>query len=94
MASMIGVALKFLPDQDKAPVVVAAGDGILGELIQKMARKHSVPTVQDANLAKILVRVPVGEEVPENLYRAVAKVYHFIFELEKDLQRREETSNM
>jgi type III secretion system FlhB-like substrate exporter len=89
MGSMIGVALKFLPENDSAPVVVAGGEGLLGDLILRIAQKAYVPVVKDPKLANALLKVPVGQEIPENLYKAVAKIYHFIFELEKDLQRKE-----
>lgn len=91
---MIGIALQFLPEKDAAPVVVATGEGVLGELILKIAQKNSIPIIKDPSLAKVLVKIPVGEEIPENLYKAVAKIYHFIFEIEKDLQRRQESSSM
>jgi FlhB-like protein len=82
---MIGVALKYLPDEDLAPRIVASGEGLFGSKILELARIHKVPVVKDSNLAKSLVQLPVGEEIPENLYKAVAAVFSFIYNLENEL---------
>ncbi|MCB1177040.1 MAG: EscU/YscU/HrcU family type III secretion system export apparatus switch protein [Leptospiraceae bacterium] len=86
---MIGVALKFHPGKDSAPVVVASGEGVLGELIKKIAKDNSVPIIKDPELANFLSKVPVGEEIPEKLYKAVVKIYLFIYKIEKDLRPSE-----
>lgn len=83
---MIGVALKYLPNSHRAPVVVAKGEGILADLIYKIAQKNKIPIVTDPPLAELLNQVPLDNEIPENLYKAVAKIYQFLLELEKDLQ--------
>ncbi len=83
---MIGVALRYLPNSNKAPVVIAKGEGTLGELIYKIAKKRQIPIITDPVLAELLNRVPLDREIPENLYKAVAKIYQFLLEIEKDLQ--------
>lgn len=85
---MIGVALKYLPNSNRAPVVIAKGEGILADLIRKIAQKNKIPIVTDPSLAFLLNQVPIDKEIPENLYKAVAKIYQFLFEIEKDLQAR------
>ncbi|MDX1959205.1 MAG: EscU/YscU/HrcU family type III secretion system export apparatus switch protein [Leptospiraceae bacterium] len=82
---MKSVALKFLPDSDKAPRVIASGDGYLGYLIYKLGKSKNVPIEKNPELAEFLSQVPVGEEIPENLYLAVAKIFAFLDNLEKDL---------
>jgi len=71
------VALRY--DGTGAPRVSASGEGHLGERIVAVAREHGVPLHADPALADFLARVPVGEEVPEALYRAVAQVLAFAY---------------
>ena len=50
-----------------------------------MAHKSNVPIVEDAKLASLLATVPLGEEIPEELFRAVAEILVFILKLETSL---------
>ncbi len=72
------VALRYDPEKDKAPVVVAKGQGSLAERIIEMAKKEGIPVVEDMELVEALVRVDVFEEIPPVLYEAVAKVLVFV----------------
>ncbi len=85
---MNAVALKFLPDKDNAPVVVASGAGFLGDKIQEIAEANAVPIVKDEFLSSTLMRVPVGQEIPEDLYKSVAVVFSFLYKLENELKSR------
>lgn len=72
------VAVRYEQGKDRAPVVVAKGTGELAEKIIETARKHGVPVLEDRALISALMRVEVYEEIPTELYRAVAKVLVFI----------------
>ncbi len=72
------VAVRYEEGKDKAPVVVAKGAGELAEKIIETARKHGVPILEDKALITALMKVEVYEEIPPELYRAVAKVLVFI----------------
>jgi flagellar biosynthesis protein len=85
MGSMISIALKFSPEEDDSPRVIASGDGFTGDMIHKIALENGIPIQKNPELAVLLSRVPEGEEIPENLYLAVAKIFAFIYKLEKDL---------
>ncbi|TGL59419.1 hypothetical protein EHQ64_15085 [Leptospira sarikeiensis] len=74
----LGIALKFTPNENKGPMVLAKGEGFLGEKIKRIAKNHGVPIVEDRVLAEALTPVPIGQEIPENLYRAVASVFAFV----------------
>ncbi|MCX7997729.1 MAG: EscU/YscU/HrcU family type III secretion system export apparatus switch protein [Leptospiraceae bacterium] len=74
---MIGVALKYLPNVNHAPVVIAKGEGVLGDLIYKIAQKNGIPIISNPPLAELLKKVPVDREIPENLYKAVAGITNF-----------------
>lgn len=72
------VALRYDPEKDNAPVVLAKGYGELAERIIKIAKERNIPIVEDEDLISALIRVEVFEEIPPELYRAVAKVLVFI----------------
>ena len=72
----LAVALEY--DKLGAPRVTAKGRGALAERILDAARAHDVPIEDDALLAEALARVPLDDEIPVELYRAVATVIGFI----------------
>jgi flagellar biosynthesis protein len=72
----LAVALEY--DRLGAPRVTAKGRGALAERILKTAREHDVPIEDDSLLAEALSRVPLDDEIPIELYRAVATVIGFI----------------
>lgn len=59
---------------DAAPVVVASGEGDLAARILEAARAYGVPVVRDVPLARALVELAIGDEIPEALYEAVAEI--------------------
>ena len=69
-AAKRAVALQY-GVMDQAPVVVAAGMGYLAERIVDVAGESGVPVYEDNSLATILSQLNVGQEIPEELYRAV-----------------------
>ena len=74
------VALSY--DEVGAPTVTASGDGLVAEAIIERAREFDVPVIQDPKLAQLLSEVPLGEEIPVELYQAVAEILVFILRLE------------
>lgn len=81
--SHITVALKYLEEEHSAPVIVAKGMGLYAEQIREIARTHHVPIVRNIPLAQALVKLDLDEEIPEELYQAVAEVLSFVHELKK-----------
>ncbi|GAB6068079.1 EscU/YscU/HrcU family type III secretion system export apparatus switch protein [Methylothermus subterraneus] len=73
----LAVALHY--DGTAAPQVVAKGQGELAERIVAKAQEHAVPLHRDPQLAKLLVQIPLGEEIPRELYVAVAEVIAFAY---------------
>jgi flagellar biosynthetic protein FlhB len=67
-----------------APRVVAKGRNYLALRIRQKALEHRVPVVENPPLARALYRqVEVGQEIPVELYRAVAEVLAYVFRLMK-----------
>jgi flagellar biosynthesis protein len=64
-----------------APRVVAKGKGTIGAKIIEVARAHDVPIEENEVLAGALSNVEIGDEIPEDLYKAVAEVLIFVLKL-------------
>ncbi len=62
-----------------APQVVAKGVDLLAQQIKAVARAAAVPTVEDVPLARALVGVELGDEIPEELFDAVAAVLSWVY---------------
>ena len=77
------VALRYEAGRG-APRVVAKGTDTLAAKIRERAREHRVPIVEDKPLARLLHRVcEVDDEVPAELYAAVARILAFVFSLRR-----------
>jgi flagellar biosynthesis protein len=72
----LAVALHY--DRKGAPRVVAKGRGTVGEKIVEMAREHGVPIEENEVLAGALSQVELDNEIPVELYKAVAEVLVFV----------------
>ena len=79
------VALRYKPGEDEAPRLTAKGQGHVAERIIELARQHGVPIRQDRNLVQVLSRLDLEQEIPPDVYRAVAEILAFVYRL--SLQR-------
>ena len=77
--SRLAVALRY--DRSGAPRVVAKGQGTIGAKIVELARAHDIPIEENEVLAGALSKVDLGEEIPPELYKAVAEVLVFVLRL-------------
>jgi flagellar biosynthesis protein len=75
----LAVALHY--DRSGAPRVVAKGRGSLGEKIIEVAKANNIPIEENEVLAGALSNVELGEEIPAELYKAVAEVLVFVLRL-------------
>jgi flagellar biosynthetic protein FlhB len=87
--SHIAVAIKYDTDKDKAPRVVAKGVRVHAEKIKELAKQYGVPIVRNVPLAQALNKLDLGEEVPEDLYEAVAEVLSFVFKIKEEQENRQ-----
>jgi flagellar biosynthesis protein len=69
------VALKYDPQKNGAPVVVASGMGYLAERISEAAMEAGVPVYEDDSLATLLTQLELGAAIPEELYQAIVDIY-------------------
>lgn len=75
----LAVALHY--DRTGAPRVVAKGRGTIGEKIIELAKAHDIPIEENEVLAGALSNVELGDEIPAELYKAVAEVLIFVLRL-------------
>lgn len=74
------VALHY--DGTQAPRITAKGQGYTAEQIITLAIENDIPLHEDIQLASALSQIPLGEDIPIELYLAVAEILAFIYTLE------------
>lgn len=80
----LAVALSYKHGSMNAPKVVAKGAGFIAEKIREIARSNGVTVIENKPLARTLYKiVKVGEEIPANLYKAVAEILAYVYRLKK-----------
>ncbi|AMJ60682.1 EscU/YscU/HrcU family type III secretion system export apparatus switch protein [Bosea sp. PAMC 26642] len=80
----IAVALEY--DGQGAPRVTAKGRGELAQRIVDTGREHGVAIEENAVLAQALSAVELDDQIPEELYRAVAQVIAFVLSLRGEMR--------
>ena len=79
-APRVAVALHYEQGEDAAPRVVAKGRGPLAEEIVARAEAHDVTVEENPVLAEALAQVDLDDQIPPELYRAVAEVIGFVLQ--------------
>ena len=77
--NQLAVALHY--DRKGAPRVVAKGRGTIGAKIVEVAKAHDIPIEENEVLAGALSSVELDDEIPAELYKAVAEVLIFVMRL-------------
>lgn len=76
------VAIRYKMGDDRAPMVMAKGQRLVALRIKDMAKEHGVIVHEDPPLARSLYSsTEIGEEIPENLYKAVAEILAFVYKM-------------
>lgn len=76
-----GTAVALRWDGEGAPRVIAKGRNQIAERILDLAREHDVPVQANSELTALLAQVELGEEIPAELYLAVAQVIAFAYQV-------------
>jgi flagellar biosynthesis protein len=80
------VAVQYDAEISSAPAVTAKGEGFVARRIIEIAQAADVPIVEDAALVSALLSLELGQEIPVELYTAVARILSWIYKLEKGEQ--------
>lgn len=84
------VALMYDTDVANAPIVIAKGEDYLAQKIKAKARESQIEIVENKPLARALYQsTDIGEEVPEELYQAVAEVLAYVYNLKNKTVTRD-----
>jgi len=75
LSKMRVAALKYNTEEDRAPVVVAAGTGYVAQKIIEVADECGITIYHDDSAATLLSNLKLGQEVPSELYQMVVDVY-------------------
>jgi len=84
------IALRYDLDKENAPKIVAKGKGLIAERIIKIAEENELPIKKDEDLVELLTKIDIDQEIPNNLYKAVAEIFSFIYNVtnEKELEKK------
>lgn len=77
----IAVAVRYDENAMNAPAVTAKGRFTMADRIREVAREHHIPIVRNVPLAHALFNVELGNEIPEDLYEAVAEILNWIYQI-------------
>lgn len=78
------VALKYEPDQGRAPVVIAKGADYLAFQVREKAKEYNIEIVENKPLARIIYHnIDIGMEIPPELYQAVAEILAMVLSAKK-----------
>lgn len=85
----VAIALRYRPEEDNAPVVLAKGLDYLALRIVRVAEDEGIHTIENVPLAHALYdKSELNCEIPQELYGAVADVLAYIYRLDKEQNNR------
>jgi len=77
----LAVAVKYDDKTMSSPQIMAKGQRIFAEQIREFARDSNVPVMQNVPLAWALIELDIGDEVPEELFQAMAEVLIVVYRM-------------
>lgn len=72
-------AIRYEAAKDDAPRLTAKGSGHVAQRIIELARRNDIPVREDRALVQILSRLDIDQQIPPELYRAVAEILAFVY---------------
>lgn len=79
--------LKYEPDEDRAPKIIALGKGEIAQKIIDKAEELDIPIYKDENIAHTLNMLNLGDQIPPELYEMVAQILVFVSSIDKKYRR-------
>lgn len=80
----VAVAIKYDESEMMAPQLMAKGQRLFAEMIRETAMEAGIPIMQDVPLAWALLELDVGDEIPEDLYAAVAETLVIVYRMKEE----------
>jgi len=75
------VALQYNRETNGAPKVIAKGKGKVAQKIIDLAKQHDIPIKDDPDLIEVLSSLEIDEEIPSEIYVAVAELLAFVYSM-------------
>ena len=82
------VSIKYEASRDRAPKVTAKGSGRVAERIIELAEKEGIPIQEDPDLVGALMHLDFEEEIPPELYKAVAEILAFAYRMNRRMMEK------
>ena len=79
-------AIEYNADKDMAPRMTAKGQGVIAERIIALAKEHHVPIKSDPTLIQMLSQLDIDEQIPPELYKAVAEILAFVYRANQEMK--------
>ncbi|EKD42523.1 MAG: hypothetical protein ACD_73C00121G0003 [uncultured bacterium] len=79
----VAVAIEYKKDEMGAPQITYKGQEAMAQMIVEIAREENIPIMRNIPLAWSLVQLEIGDEIPEDLYEAVAEILTVIYEMKQ-----------
>jgi len=76
---LLAAALRYDTTKDAAPKLVAKGRGAVAERLLALAAEHHIPIKSDPAMVQILSKLNLDEQIPLELYKAVAELLAFVY---------------
>lgn len=83
----LAAALRYARGEDSAPRLIAKGNGAIAEKIMEIARAEGIPIREDKALVEVLSSLDLYQEIPPELYKAVAEILAFIYALNNKVMK-------
>lgn len=87
--TVIAASIEYDSKKDAAPRVTAKGRGAVAEKIIELAVKHDIPIKRDPALVQILSRLDIDEQIPPELYKAIAEILAFVYSLNERYREKQ-----
>ena len=85
----IAAAIRYDSAKDDAPRLTAKGKGHVAERIIELARQNNIPVRSDKALVQILSKLDLDQQIPPDLYRAVAEILAFVYSANETCRERQ-----
>lgn len=81
-------AIRYRPEDDAAPRIVAKGEGELARRIIELAEEHGIPIRQDPDLVAVLAKLDLDTEIPNELYQPIAEILSFLYRVNEQKKNK------
>ena len=88
------VALSYDKEASNAPKVIASGERYIASNIIKVAKQNDIPIKRDEDMVELLSKIDINKEIPDTMYKAVAEIFSFVYQITNDKRKENEEKNI